>query len=380
MKIKPIGKLWLVVICLAAVLTACNDDDYEGPAPYEVNTTYSNLLANGDNPTLALTYNGADMIGKNVYFKMVDAHTGLLSLERVIPGEEETVIEGIPLMAADDSYSFSGSATGGTGATFQYEGRVAKGKLVLALNNVKISASTLNNGGSWIPGTLNAYKDMSSLTGMVLSVVAYPVLQTVINTTIDQITFEPDGNITVHYAGLPEGISFSDLMSGKVQPRPEDEWRYSPKNLATYCVKDNTSLYVYLNIDGIIRQVQSGKGRAVSLPILSIIQVYTRLNSWATKGIKLTIKEAEGTAGSILVELDKEEVRALIEILKIVKELLPEDTLNAKALDWLGGIIPEQFQGMLGIFLQDMTVSQLIDRVYTDLDTMPFYICLYLSK
>lgn len=379
MKIKPIRKLWLVLICLAAVFASCNDDHYEGPAPYDVNTTYSNLLANGDNPTLALTYNGADMIGKNVYFKMIDAHTGLLDLERVIPGEEETTIDGIPLTAADDSYSFSGSAAGTTGATFQYEGRVAKGKLVLALNNVKISSSTLSKGGSWIPGTLSAYKDMSSLTGMVLSVVAWPVLQTVVNTTIDQITFEPDGNIAAHYAGLPEGTDFADLMGGKVQPRPEDEWKYSPKNLATYCVKDNTSLYVYLNIDGIIRQVQSGKGRA-SLPILSIIQVYTKLNSWATKGIKLTIKETEGTAGSILVELDKEEVRALFEILKIVKELLPEETLNTKALDWLGGVIPEQFQGMLGIFLQDITVSQLIDRIYTDLDTMPFYIGLYLSK
>lgn len=379
MKIKPIRKLWLVLICLAAVFASCNDDHYEGPAPYDVNTTYSNLLANGDNPTLALTYNGADMIGKNVYFKMIDAHTGLLGLERVIPGEEETTIDGIPLTAADDNYSFSGSATGTTGATFQYEGRVAKGKLVLALNNVKISSSTLSKGGSWIPGTLSAYKDMSSLTGMVLSVVAWPVLQTVVNTTIGQITFEPDGNIAAHYAGLLEGTDFADLMSGKVQPRPEDEWKYSPKNLATYCVKDNTSLYVYLKIDGIIRQVQSGKGRA-SLPILSIIQVYTKLNSWATKGIKLTIKEAEGTAGSILVELDKEEVRALFEILKIVKELLPEETLNTKALDWLGGVIPEQFQGMLGIFLQDITVSQLIDRIYTDLDTMPFYIGLYLSK
>lgn len=380
MRIKPIRKLWLGVICLATLLTACNSDDYEGPAPYDVNTTYSNLLANGDNPTLVLTYNDTDMIGKNVYFKMVDAHVGLLSLERVIPGEEETNIEGISLMAADDSYSFSGLATGATGATFHYEGRVAKGKLVLALNNVKIPSSVLNNEGSWIPGTLNAYKDMSSLTGMVMSVVAYPVLQTIINTTIDQLTFEPDGNILAHYAGLPEGVSFSDLMSGKVQPRPEDEWRYSPKNLATYCVKDNTSLYVYLNIDGIIRQVQSEKGRAASLPILSIIQVYTKLNSWATKGIKLTIKEAGGTAGSILVELDKKEVRALFEILKIVKDLLPEETLNAKALDWLDGIVPEQFQGIMDIFLQDMTVGQLIDRIYTDLDTLPFYIGLSLSK
>lgn len=380
MRIKPIRKLWLVVICLATLLTACNNDDYEGPAPYEVNTTYSNLLANGDNPTLVLTYNDADMIGKNVYFKMVDAHVGLLSLERVIPGEEETNIEGISLTAAADSYSFSGLATGATGATFHYEGRVARGKLVLALNDVKIPSSVLNNEGSWIPGTLNAYKDMSSLTGMVMSVVAYPVLQTIINTTIDQLTFEPDGNILAHYAGLPEGVSFSDLMSGKVQPRPEDEWRYSPKNLATYCVKDNTSLYVYLNIDGIIRQVQSEKGRAASLPILSIIQVYTKLNSWATKGIKLTIKEAGGTAGSILVELDKKEVRALFEILKIVKDLLPEETLNAKALDWLDGIVPEQFQGIMDIFLQDMTVGQLIDRIYTDLDTLPFYIGLSLSK
>jgi hypothetical protein len=379
MRTKLIEKLWLV-ICLATVLTACNDDDYEGPAPYEVNTTYSNLLANGDNPTLVLTYDGADMIGKNVYFRMEDARTGMLSMERVIPGEAETNIAGIALAAADNKYSFSGSATGSTGATFQYEGSVEKGKLALALNNVKIPANSLSNQGMWNPTTLDAYKDMSSLTGMILSVIAYPALQTVINTTVDQITFEPDGNIIAHYAGLPEGVGFADLISGKVQPRPEDEWKNSPKSMATYCVKSDTLLYIYPNVDGIIRQVQSGNGRAASLPILSIIQVYTKLNAWATTGIKLVIRENANASGDSLVVLNKDEVRALFEIIKILGDLLPEETLNAKAVDWLSGIVPEQFQGMLSLFLKDMTVSQLIDQVYTDLDAMPFHIGLYLSK
>ena len=232
----------------------------------------------------------------------------------------------------------------------------------------------------WIPTTLDAYKDMSSLTGMILSVIAYPALQTVINTTVDQIIFEQDGNIIAHYAGLPEGVGFADLISGKVQPRPEDEWKNSPKSMATYCVKSDTLLYIYPNVDGIIRQVQSGNGRAASLPILSIIQVYTKLNSWATTGIKLVIRENANASGDSLVVLNKDEVRALFEIIKILGDLLPEETLNAKAVDWLSGIVPEQFQGMLSLFLKDMTVSQLIDQVYTDLDAMPFHIGLYLSK
>ncbi len=382
MKIKLIEKLWLL-ICLVTTCTACNDADYDGPSPYEVNATYSNLLAMGENPTLALTYNGEEMIGKNIYFKMMDTHTGMLSLERVIPGEEETDVDGIALVATEGGYSFSGSATGTTGTTFQYNGKVEKGKLEVALENVKIPANSLSKEGAWRPATLNTPKDMTSLTGMVLSIVAYPVLQTVVNTTLDRITFEPDGNIIAHYAGLPEGISFSDLMSGKVQPRPEEEWHDSPKNLATYCVKSDTLLYIYPNIDGIIRQVQTGKGRAASLPVLSILQLYTKLNSWATQGIKLVIRnvpDGEKAFGDILVQLDKEEIRPLFEILKIVRKVLPDETLNRQAAEWLGGIIPEEFQGMLGVFLKDMTVSQLIDKVYTDLDKMPFYIGLYLSK
>lgn len=379
MKTKLIEKLWLV-ICLATVLTACNDDDYDGPAPYEVNTTYSNLLAMGDQPTLALTYNGQAMIGKNIYFKMTDAHTGLLSMERVIPGEEETDIEEIVLTVAGEGYSFSGSATGITGTTFSYEGKVKKGLLELALSDVRIPVNSLSKQGTWIPTTLNTHKDMSSLTGMILSAVAYPVLQTVITATMDQLTFESDGNIIAHYTGLPEGVTFADLMSGKVQPRPESEWKDSPMNLATYSVKSDTLLYVYPNIDGIIHQVQSGKGRAASLPVLSIIQIYSRLNSWATKGIRLVIREEMNADGEILVQLNKDEVRTLFEIIKILGDLLPEDTLEMKASDWLGGMIPEQFQGMLGIFLKDLTVAQLIEQVYTDLDTLPFYIGLYLSK
>lgn len=382
MKIRPIKRLWLV-ICLVTTFTACNDDDYDGPSPYEVNATYSNLLAMGEAPTLTLTYNGEDMIGKNIYFKMTDAHTGMLSLERIIPGEEETNVDGIALSATDGAYSFSGLATGTTGTTFQYNGKVEKGKLKVALESVKIPANSLSKEGAWIPATLNTPKDMSSLTGMVLSIVAYPVLQTVINTTLDRITFEPDGNIIAHYAGLPEGVGFSDLMSGKVQPRPKEEWRDSPKNLVTYCVKSDTLFYIYPNIDGIIRQVQTGKGRAASLPVLSILQLYTKLHSWVTQGIKLVVRNASDggmASGDILVQLDKEEIRPLFEIIKIVGDVLPEETLNKQAAEWLGGIIPEQFQGMLGVFLKDMTVSQLIDKVYTDLDKMPFYIGLYLSK
>lgn len=382
MKIRPIEKLWLV-ICLVTTFTACNDDGYDGPSPHEVNAIYSNLLAMGEEPTLALTYNGEDMIGKNIYFKMTDTHTGLLSLERIIPGEEETKVDGIALSATDQGYSFSGSATGTTGTTFQYNGKVGKGKLEVALENVKIPANSLSKEGRWTPAALNTPKDMTSLTGMVLSIVAYPVLQTVVNTTLSQITFEPDGNIIARYAGLPEGAGFSDLMSGKVQPRPEEEWRDSPKNLVTYCVKSDTLLYIYPHIDGIIRQVQSGTGRAASQPVLSILQLYTKLNSWATQGIKLVIRNASDggqTSGDILVQLDKEEIRPLFEVIKIVGDVLPEETLNRQAAEWLGGIIPEQFQGMLGIFLKDMTIAQLIDKVYTDLDAMPFYIGLYLSK
>lgn len=383
MKTKLIEKLWLA-ICLATVLAACHDDDYEGPSPDEVNATYSNLLAMGDNPTLDLTYNGQDLIGKNIYFKMTDAHTGMLSLERVIPGEDETNIEAIALTASTEGYSFSGATTGNTGVTFHYEGKVEKGRLKLALDQVQLPANRLSNEGTWTPTALNTYKDETTLTGVLLSAMAYPALQTVIATTLGPITFGTDGNIVAHYAGLPEGVTFTDLMSGTVQPRPEDEWKDSPTNLVTFSVRSDTLLYVYPNIDGIIRRVQTGKGRAASLPILSIVQIYSKLHSWATQGIRLVIREGRNvageTGGGIWVQLDKEEVRMLFEVIRVLGDLLPEDTLGMKAADWLGNLLPESLQGMLGIYLKDLTVAQLMEQVYTDLDTMPFYVGLYLSN
>lgn len=131
MKVKLLRKV-LYVVCFSGVLTACNDDNYDGPSPYDVNATYTNQLSAGNKANLALLYNEEALIGKNVYFKLKDAHTGYLSLKQILPGEQETNLDNIPLTTDGESYSFNGSATTANGTSFAYTGKVETGKLALS--------------------------------------------------------------------------------------------------------------------------------------------------------------------------------------------------------------------------------------------------------
>lgn len=139
---KKISILLIIsFISTACLLTSCSED-YPGPDPVDVTANYSNKFSN-PNSNLSLYYSGEEMLGKSVDFSTVKGETANITLYDIIPGEETLKLVSIPLIGNDTSYSFSGNGTGNvTGATFNYNGYVEKGKLTINLTNIKMGNSS----------------------------------------------------------------------------------------------------------------------------------------------------------------------------------------------------------------------------------------------
>lgn len=369
----------LSVICMAGVLVACNDDDYNGPAPDEITANYSNKLAVGDRANLDLTYSGREFIGKEVNFNTADSKTATITLKNILPGETLTPIENVQLTAdGNNGYTFSGSGTGTSGTTFNYQGVINKEKLSLTLSDVKQPANQLAQHGTFYPvlknmETLNdpeygrytfyqyalhIMSDDKSLgqNASLLEGIAGNLLTWFVN----NITFNPDGNITAQYApGLPEGKAITDLLFSNPN-RQDSDWGVSPLNLASYYIKDDSLLYVVPNIDMIIREIESkGKTKAGVDSILTeqnIIAIYQKIQQWTNSGIKFTIRQnsekpfispATGKKmaykGDLFLFIDKNEIKEFLPLLPLVKDLIPEDMMSGV----LGGILNNMLNGII---------------------------------
>ena len=404
--------LW--AISFVGLFTACDNDDYDGPAPDEVTANYSNKLADGDRANLALTYSGSELIGKSVYFKTTDAKTAEMTLINMLPHDSLAKIENISLTPdGSNGYKFSGNATA-TGTTFKYDGTATDGKLTVNLSEVKMPENELSSTGTWgivhtqtrtldktdtikvisptIAITKKYYTYYTPTYGMVgeaggLLNGAYAfVLSNMFNQAIDsllnQITFHADGNITAAY-------------------NKSGQWADSPVNLASYYVKD-TLMYVIPNVDMIIRQVQLNKistratDNAISTEALE--KIYAKLNKWSTTGISLVIRQnsqeysyltnavSRRNEGDILLVLKKEEIRdffALIDIAKVIIETTSPGML-AKPIPQLladmGVQIPPEYQGILETILGNTNLNDLLDQLANELETQPLELGIYLNK
>lgn len=195
------------------------------------------------------------------------------------------------------------------------------------------------------------------------------MLSNLITWFINNVTFNPDGNITARYATMPEGKAIGDLINA-VPDRKDSEWISSPINLASYYVKDDSELYIVPNIDMILYQIQQNKTKADDgLDMALIAAVYQQLNKWSTTGIKMNIRKNSETPtnnmgnmiaykGDIYLYLDKEEIEAFIPLLSLVKGLLPEEILNGPMgpmigtlLDLLSGSLQQTQTLELGMML-----------------------------
>lgn len=139
---KKIFTVLTILLCVATgFLTSC-DEDYPGPDPVEVTANYSNKFSNA-NPNLSLTYSGKEMTGKSVDFSTVKGKTANIILYDIIPGESALKLINIPISGDATGYSFSGNGSGNvTDVTFNYEGRVENGRLVIDLFDIKIANSS----------------------------------------------------------------------------------------------------------------------------------------------------------------------------------------------------------------------------------------------
>lgn len=364
---KYLLRNFLYAICMATLLFACDDnDDQDGSG---ISGIYSNKLSTpeGDN-TLTLTYSGREFIGKDVTFKQVNGNTANITLHGILPGETATVLENIPISADGNGYSFSGSSTGNNGTAFSYQGKVETGKMTLALTDVKVASNQLTSNAKWHPvqtavttetdpikGEYTCYHYAFHLvTDNLILGQAAPQLEAILGNLItwfiNEVTFNPDGNITARYATMPEGKAIGDLIN--IPPdRKDSEWLSSPINLASYYVKDDSELYIIPNIDMILYQIEQNKTKADGgLDAAVIAAVYQQLNKWSTTGIRMNIRKNSEAPynnmgkliaykGDIFLFLDKEEVAAFLPLLSLVKDLLPEDILNGSMGSMIGPLL-----------------------------------------
>lgn len=364
---KYLLRNFLYAICMGTLLFACDDnDDQDGSG---ISGIYSNKLSipEGDN-TLTLTYSGREFIGKDVTFKQVNGNTANITLHGILPGETATVLENIPISADGNGYSFSGSSTGNNGTAFSYQGKVETGKMILALTDVKVASNQLTSNAKWHPvqtavttetdpikGEYTCYHYAFHLvTDNLILGQAAPQLEAILGNLItwfiNEVTFNPDGNITARYATMPEGKAIGDLIN--IPPdRKDSEWLSSPINLASYYVKDDSELYIIPNIDMILYQIEQNKTKADGgLDAAVIAAVYQQLNKWSTTGIRMNIRKNSEAPynnmgkliaykGDIFLFLDKEEVAAFLPLLSLVKDLLPEDILNGPMGSMIGPLL-----------------------------------------
>ena len=178
----------------------------------------------------------------------------------------------------------------------------------------------------------------NALLGQVVPILE-PIAGNLICWFINEVSFNPDGNITARYATMPEGKAIGDLIS--IPPdRKDSKWLTSPINLASYYVKDDSELYIVPNIDMILYQIQQNKTKADGgLDASVIAAIYQQLNKWSTTGIRMNIRknsEAPYSSmggqiaykGDIFLYLDKDEIAAFLPLLPLIKDLLPEEIIG----------------------------------------------------
>lgn len=440
-----------VVALLVMCLGACDSNDQWMMGDIPGNNqmaSYSNKLSApiGGNE-LILHYNGDLIIGKEVKFGKDQEGKGILTLGWVLPGQAEYTINKISLTPAETGYTFEGSAAGNTGITFKYKGNVEQKKLTLRLSEVTVPENPLtgrwyilpNNGEEcdssrnqngqslqWYTACHTIYTQAGEFTAedgealldpeKILSIVPLafnlavnPILSCVVSSVLKDVTFQEDGNITATYAGFPDTLSFTQMLSGKGVIRNESDWKTSPSNLITYYPLDGNTICVMPNVDMIIRQIETNKAirtKASASPeiIGGILGIYMQLNQWGARGIKLHLTEnnpgkytwsPEGKylkqEGNYIVYIDKSEIEAFFAILDIAKALIPAEIIGLP-LDQLllaNGVdveqiiretLGEQFVSIIVPVLHKFTIDNLLAQIKADLNKNPLQLGLWLSN
>lgn len=388
----------MLFACVAGFMASCSNDNYEGASPKEITANYSNIPNAGVEQNLSLTYSGDSLIGKSVKFVTWDSEKAELTLENILPHETEVTLKDVALQSdGKGGYTFSGSSTSPLQTTFSYKGSVEKGHLNLDLTDIKIpgnpigtlklvqstyfetdSASTDKEGNTKTWQSMHsgiyfnsdnavAYSAVNGLLGQI----AFPVF----NLLLNEVTFAQDGNITAGYAPLPKDFDFMTFM-GDPSAFQHEPWQESPKNLATYFMADDTTMYVTPNVAMIMRQIQKDQAttRAGLSDLSNLKDIYTMLSKWSTTGLKLTFKpnpwknqyqtvpSADESyyyynrfEGDYVVYISKDEIQPLLTFIKsYLTEAKVQELLDKLPADQ----IPPMFKPMISSI-----VTQLLDGI-----------------
>lgn len=397
------NKLFILVatLCFMGVFCGCSNDDDPLYWPGELNQDFGGLLFT--NATLNVNYGGEPLFGKKVEFYTSDSKTATLTLKEVIPGEVETVIEGVELTAGEGVYNLSGETTTTTGAVVSCTGTVSPTVLDV---NFDVNLADRNGWagsyklGDYTTGPLEAIgMSRATLTSAMYMnweiedeycSTIFPVFVRAIGGVIfpqliKSVTLEADGNIRAEYStssltvdpSIIMGMMFTGMAPSAEEVNaliPTDGWVSSPKNLVHWFEKDG-KLFLKLNLSAIVAQsmVMSenmGKlvneilplvlnkdvatlknllGKLLAMDLSSISdETFAMLIDWVRNGIPLNLVKTEGHT---YIHLDK----AAFDPIMTDRALSPDDDSFGTKSDLMmlwqilseAAIIPEDAQAAI---------------------------------
>ncbi len=337
--------LWLLILGMA-LFSGCSDDDDPMISPVDLNTTFGE-----GETTLNMTYGGTALVGKQVKFNTKDSKTATLTLLEVIPGQVETIIDGIQLIEDNDVYKFDGATVLGRAVqgSIAYNGFVKKGELTLNLTvtmpddkgwskNYKLGEYTCGPAeyaGS--PLTNWAYSgalytkwegEEEDHYGFILAGILRVVGAAILPQVVETIGLENDGNIVANYMEEPNVVFDQSLIMqiffGGGAPTveqiqeliPSDGWKRSPKNLAFWFEKDD-KMYIKLDVPAIIAQSMSDETTNSS--------IVNTLIAGVLNGDAATIKQL---AQGVNIDLSKITDKSINILLDWVKNGIPMNVKN----------------------------------------------------
>lgn len=397
------NKLFILVatLCFMGVFCGCSNDDDPLYWPGELNQDFGGLLFT--NATLNVNYGGEPLFGKKVEFHTSDSKTATLTLKEVIPGEVETVIEGVELTAGEGVYNLSGETTTTTGAVVSCTGTVSPTVLDV---NFDVNLADRNGWagsyklGDYTTGPLEAIgMSRATLTSAIYMdweiedeycSTIFPVFVRAIGGVIfpqliKSVTLEADGNIRAEYStssltvdpSIIMGMMFTGMAPSAEEVNaliPTEGWLSSPKNLVHWFEKDG-KLFLKLNLSAIVAQsmVMSesmGKlvneilplilnkdvatlknllGKLLAMDLSSISdETFAMLIDWVRNGIPLNLVKTEGHT---YIHLDK----AAFDPIMTDRVLSPDDDSFGTKSDLMmlwqilseAAIIPEDAQAAI---------------------------------
>jgi hypothetical protein len=416
-----------IAMIFTMIITSCDNDNNESLQEENIYTTYSNKLAVGSNANLTLRYSGEPMIGRDLTVNIPDGKKANIDLRYILPGDEHTALNNVALTRNDTSYVFSGNGqASNTATTFNYNGYISdSGKMLLDITNAAVPQGMIKGNttfGTVAYGGMNGtvtddgitynnsiyYKlkiknpDATNLMAVAYTMALNTMLNNLITLTLKDVTFHTDGNITAHYADLPDTLKGDNLINYNGFKRPDDaQFKPSPMNLAMYYFENDTAMRAIPNIDYIIATVKANSTRAAivdSATLKKMTEVTAALTKWSTTGLPLTFKKNPNAEyktdengdisrykGDYVVYADKKDLQSLTAIIDIIIALTPQETLKADLFETLekqGVVLPDNVKEMIPNIkemLEDTTIGGILNTMKNNFaDFSEFQIGLYL--